>query len=76
MCGQHTNVSGHIKLSLLEFNMVQSVIPDAGNIFGAQFRLLQAPSKHSDEPIWRPSFDHRTGATPSVMRTNLHAIPR
>ncbi|KAL3158746.1 hypothetical protein ABBQ32_011474 [Trebouxia sp. C0010 RCD-2024] len=38
--------------------------------------IKQAPSKQSDRPAWRPNFDHRTGATPSVMRTNLHAIPR
>ncbi|KAL0039285.1 hypothetical protein WJX79_001448 [Trebouxia sp. C0005] len=38
--------------------------------------LKQVYSKRSEGAAWRPNFDHRTCATPSVMRTNLHAIPR
>lgn len=37
---------------------------------------MQVYSKRSEGAAWKPNFDHRTCATPSVTRTNLHAIPR
>lgn len=58
--------------------------PHSGSsgILGKPFEYIPCPamkqvfSKHAEGAAWKPNFDHRTGATPSVMRTNLHAIHR
>ena len=55
---------------------VLNLEPTAAHKADVWLSPLQVRDKHAEGAAWKPNFDHRTGATPSVMRTNLHAIPR